>query len=917
MWFGETNHVAESYTRPNPDELLAQIKAEEDKAQEEQKKRGRLKIFLGYAAGVGKTYTMLEAARQRKRELDVVVGYVETHGRSETDALLEGLEIIPRKEVEYRGVILQEMDLDRVLARQPQLALVDELAHTNAPDSRHPKRYQDVEELLEAGIDVYTTLNVQHIESLRDKVAQITSVWVRETVPDSVIDEATEIELVDLPPDELLKRLKEGKVYVTQQIARATSEFFRRENLTALRELTMRTATERAYLETHAIRSPAPTGERLLVCISPSSSDSLVRTARRLASQLGAEWFAIYVETADDVRLLPSQLNRLTSTLRLAERLGAKVVTLRLPAPPKDLSIGEEAERLGAKVMTPEGTDLATAIAEYARAHNITKIAVGKPKPAGWQKLLRKSVVSQIIRQSDADVYVVTGKGEPVKKPKVLNIQVIGNWRGYLQGLALVVLATLLGELINKHVAPVNVVMIYLLCVVITAILGGLGPSVLVAVLSVLAFDFFFVQPPYTFHAASVWDIFTFVALLVVGVTISYLTTRFRQQAQAARRRELETATLYALSRNLATTVEAETIIHAIISGAKEMFGHDVVIFLPDAQNKATLKPYRDNPNLPIDDKDIAAAVWSFQHQKVVGQGTDTLPNAKARYLPLSTVRGTAGVMAFRMADTTNRLTTEEARLLESYADLAALAVERIELAEEARKVQILEATERLQTALLNSISHDLRTPLVSIIGVLSSLQEEGMALDDVAKKNLIQVASEEAERLNHLITNLVDMSRIEAGALRISKQTSDVQELIGVALEQLGGRSITRPIKMDLPAELPFVSVDIGLVVQVFVNILDNAFKYSPPDSPIEIKGRQVAQQIEIAVADRGIGIPPEDLLRVFDKFYRVQRADNVIGTGLGLSICKGIVEAHGGHIVAENRPGGGTIIKLTLPMA
>jgi two-component system, OmpR family, sensor histidine kinase KdpD len=374
--------------------------------------------------------------------------------------------------------------------------------------------------------------------------------------------------------------------------------------------------------------------------------------------------------------------------------------------------------------------------------------------------------------------------------------------------------------------------------------------------------------------------------------------------------------TLYAVSRNLAVTIEADAIIHTIISGAEETFGHEVAIFLPDAQNKATLKPFIENKNLHIDDNDIAAAVWSFQHQKIVGQGTDTLPNAKARYLPLSTARGAAGVMALWISDTKSQLTSEQVKLLEAYADLAALAVERIQLAEEARKVQILEATERLQTALLNSISHDLRTPLVSIIGVLSSLQEEGMVLDDAAKKNLIQVASEEAERLNHLITNLLDMSRIEAGAIRIFKQPSDMQEIIGAALEQLGGRSITSSIKTDIPVELPLVSVDFGLLAHVMVNVLDNALKYSPQESPIEIRARQVGQQIEIEVADRGIGIPPEDLVRVFDKFYRVQRADNVAGTGLGLSICKGIVEAHGGHISAENRPGGGTVIKLTLPI-
>jgi two-component system sensor histidine kinase KdpD len=459
--------------------------------------------------------------------------------------------------------------------------------------------------------------------------------------------------------------------------------------------------------------------------------------------------------------------------------------------------------------------------------------------------------------------------------------------------------------------------MIYLLSVVISALYLGLGPSILVSVIGVITFDLFVIPPYLSLDVEHAEYAFTLIVLLLIGIVVSYLTSRVRRQSRVARQRESETATLYALSRNLAATIGLQATIRAIISSVKETFGRDVVVFLPDAQNKETLKPHAESPNLIIDKNEVAAAVWSFQHQKTVGQGTDTLPNAKARYLPLNTARGAVGVMALRVSDTTSQLTIEQTRLLEAFADLAAVAVERTQLAEEARNAQILEATEKLQTALLNSISHDLRTPLVSIIGVLSSLREEGMGLDDAARTNLIQVATEEAERLNHLITNLLDVSRIEAGAIRISRQPSDVQDIVGVALEQSGSRSGNRPVKIDIPPALPFVSVDFGLIVQALVNILYNALKYSPPDSPIDISGRQVAQHVEIVVADRGIGIPPEDLQRVFDKFYRVHRPDNVTGTGLGLSISKGIVEAHGGHIVAENRPGGGTIIRLTLPVA
>jgi two-component system sensor histidine kinase KdpD len=888
--------MAKSDSRSGPDEVLARIKAEG-----KQRKRGRLKIFLGYAAGVGKTYTMLDTARQLMKEVDLVVALVETHGRAETEALLEGLEIIPRRQVQYRGVSLTEMDLDAVLARRPQLALVDELAHTNASDSRHPKRYQDVEELLEAGIDVYTTLNVQHIESLQSTVAQMSGVWVHETVPDTVIDNAAEIELVDLPPEDLLKRLKEGKVYVPQQISRAATNFFREGNLFALRELSMRTAAERvdeqmrAHMETRAIPGPWPTVERLAVCVRPGpQGNHLVHSAYRLASRLGAEWFAIYVETPDSARLSPDRQDRLMNILRLAERLGAKTATI-------------------------QGRSVAAAVTKYASKNNITKVLVGKPADRRRWNLPGRSVASQIIRQSEhIDVYIVGDtRGAPLKEDKTVPKQPPHRWWRYLLGLVLVVLSSLLGLLMREDFSPATIIMIYLLSVVLSALYLGLGPSILVSILGVMAFDFFLIPPYLTFAVTDTQYVFTFIVLLVIGILVSYLTSRVRRQSRVARQRESETATLYALSRNLTTTMELEATVHTIISSAKETFRRDAVIFLPDAQNKETLKPHVESPNLIIDKNEIAAAVWSFQHQKTVGHGTDTLPNAKARYLPLNTARGVVGVMALWVSDTASQLTMEQTRLLEAFADLAAVAVERTQLAEEARNAQILAATEKLQTALLNSISHDLRTPLVSIIGVLSSLQEEGMSLDDAARTNLIQVATEEAERLNHLITNLLDVSRIEAGAMRISRQPSDVQDIVGVALERMGSPSGKRPIKVNIPAELPFVSVDFGLVVQALVNVLDNALKYSPPDSPIDISGRQVDLRVEIQVADRGVGIPPEDLQRVFDKFYRVHRPDNVIGTGLGLSISKGIVEAHGGRIVAENRPGGGTIIRLTLPVA
>jgi len=888
----------EKTSRPNPDELLVRVQAEEAKSN-----RGKLKIFLGYAAGVGKTYAMLEDARNRSRDTDTVVGIVETHKRQETAVMLQGLEIIPVKNVEYRGVIIHEMDIDAVLARRPQLALVDELAHTNAPGSRHPKRYQDVIELLESGIDVYTTLNIQHVESLRDTVEQITGISMHETIPDTVLDAADEIRLVDLPPDELLKRLKEGKVYVPEQVANAMEDFFRKGNLTALRELTMRAAAERvdeqvrSYMNSHSIRGPWATGERLIVCISSSSSGSrLVRTARRLATQLTAEWFAVYVETPDNLRLSPGELERLTTTLRLAEEMGAKAVTI-------------------------QGNSISEAVIDYAIKNNITKIVVGKPQRRRWLKLRDEVVLDRIIRQSeDIDVYVVSGSGEPAGRiSKEKNLDRIVNWRGYLQGLILAAIATVIGKLIQPLFTPTTIMAVYVLAVVLTAYLGGLGPSIMVSFVGVLAFDFFFVRPYFSFNVSDTQYVLTFLALLLVGIVISYLTARVRRQTEIAKVRERETYALFSLGRDLAVSNDLESYLQVIINRARETFGHHIVAFLPDPEKKNTLIPHIGTQviSVDIDENERAAAFWSFEHQKVVGRGTDTLPNSKARFIPLVTARGKVGVLAILMADDKDRLTIGQERLLEAYANLAAVAIESILLNEESHNAQILRDTEKLQTALLNSVSHDLRTPLVSIIGVLSSLQEGGILLDDTAKAKLVKVAWEEAERLNHLITNLLDVSRVEAGAIRILKQASDVQDLVGTALEQLGNRAVSRPIEVDIPVNLPFVSVDFGLIVQTLVNIIDNALKYSPADSAIEIKAGNIGNEVQIEIGDRGFGIPPADLLQVFDKFYRIDHPGSVAGTGLGLSICKGIVEAHGGHIVAENRVGGGTIIKLVLPAA
>ncbi len=886
------NNPMSENVRPNPDELLARVQRHEA-----QQARGTLKIFLGYAAGVGKTYAMLGAARQRQAQgVDVVVAYVETHRRAETDALLSGLEILPRKTIEYRGVTLSDMDLDAVLARKPQLALVDELAHTNAEGMRHPKRVQDVLELLDAGIDVYTTLNVQHLESLNDVVAQITGVNVRETLPDSILDAADDIELIDLPPEELLQRLREGKVYVPEQAQRALDKFFRQGNLTALREMALRRAAMRVddqmrdYMQARAIPGPWAASERLLVCLAASPfGEKLARSARQLADELNAEWVAVHVETPDGLGQTEAARGDLARAQELAETLGGKVQTL-------------------------QGKSVAPTVLEYARKHNVTKIIAGRPLKARWREILFGSVVDTLIRESGyIDVYVI---GDPTAPPRAA--WTAPSWlphtpyMRYLYAALLTASITLLSFFLMGFFVRENLVMAYLLAVVVSAASWGRGPAVLTSLLSVLAFDFFFVPPLWTFSVSDTQYIFTFIALFIVGVVIGQLTARVREQIEAARERELEAETLYNLSREFAAISDLDKILETLVKQVGETFERQVAVLLPDENKRLGVRAA--SAGLAPDENELAVAAWSFEHAQPAGRGTDTLPAAKIRYLPLKTARGTLGVLGIVALQANVHLSAQQRRMLESFASLAALAIERAQLATAAQNAQVLAATENLQTALLNSISHDLRTPLVSITGALTSLQEDGPALDDAARQALVDNARQEAERLNRIVGNLLDMTRLSSGTLLVKREPAEIQDVIGAALEQLHGRLDDRDVRVNVPANL-LIALDFGLIVQVLVNLIDNARKYSPRAAPIEINARANRQNVEIEIADRGAGIPPQDLEYVFDRFYRVQHPNRVGGTGMGLSICKGIVQAHGGAIRAENRAGGGTVMRFTLP--
>jgi two-component system sensor histidine kinase KdpD len=882
-----------SEQRPDPDALLAQVKEEEAR-----QRRGKLKVFFGAAAGVGKTYAMLEAVREVKADgRDVVVGYVETHGRAETDVLLEGLETVPSLRVPYDGTLLREMDLDAVLARRPSIAVVDELAHTNAPGSRHAKRWQDVLELLDAGIDVFTTVNVQHLESLNDVVAKVTGVVVRETVPDSVLEQADEVELIDLPPDDLLERFREGKVYVPEQAEEAMRSFFRKGNLIALREMALRRTAERVdaqmrtYMREHAIGRTWPVAERLLVCVGPTPyAARLVRAAKRMADRLGAEWIAAYVETPDHLRLPPEARDHVVHTLQLAEQLGASTVTLT-------------------------GTRMSDEILALARARNVTKIVVGKPTRTRWKRLVLGSIVEAIVEGSgEIDVYVISGDPTETATPPLRRRRLTSGWRAYGTAIALVAIATAVSFLMFPYFALSNLIMVYLLGVLLVATRVGRGPSLVASVLSVAAFDFFFVPPRFTFAVSDTQYLVTFTVMLAVALVISDLATRIRAQADSARERERRTAALYAMSRDLARSHSVPAIVAVSVQHIAEVFGAEVAALLPGPDGM--LIPHAGaSTSFEPDRTDLAVARWAFEHREPAGLGTSTLPGARALYLPLVAARGSLGVFGVRAADSHAFDAPEKLHQLETFVNHTALALERTQLAEEARQVQVRMETERLRNSLLSSVSHDLRTPLASITGAASTLLDSGAHMDAATRVELLDSVREEANHLNRLVQNLLEMTRLESGSLELHHDWHPLEEVIGAALRRLGKRLADRRIDVKVAPDLPLVLIDDVLVEQVFINLLDNALKYTPAKSPVRIAATATENRITVEVSDRGPGLPPGEEERVFEKFYR-GGATGERGAGLGLAICKGVVEAHGGHIWAHNLPEGGVAFFFTLPL-
>ena len=889
------NSLMNDEHRPDPDALLAAIQKDESR-----QGQGKLKIFLGMVAGVGKTYAMLDAAHRFQADGgDVVVGYAETHGRAETDALLGDLEIMPRRSAEYRGTVLSELDTDAILARHPALVLVDELAHTNAPGSRHLKRYQDVIELLDAGINVWTTVNVQHFESRTDAVHQITGIRIHETVPDSLLDLADEIELIDLSPTDLRKRLAEGKVYTAERVETAAHNFFRTGNLTALREMALRLTAEHVdhklqdYMELKQIVGPWKSGERLMVAVGPSPfSERLIRWTRRIAYNMEASWLAVYVDAPHT--LSPEAKVRLSQNIALARNLGAEIVTV-------------------------SGESIPIALLRVARQRNVTQIVVGKPQHTRLQVLLRGgSLVDHLIRDSgDIDIYVVTGD-ESQSGRSSLQIPAIDRHSQRNQYLwALLIIAIVTGvDLILFNAVPwlgsQAVGLTELFAVLVIAAYLGRGPALLAAAVSAVSWNFLFIDPRLTFTIERLEDVFLFILYFAIAIFTGNLTARIRGQERQARYTTERTAALYALARDTATALNMDAILQTAITQISRVFDAEVAILLPN-NGRLERQPHTAS-SLSLGDKDFSVAVWVYEHNKPAGRFTETLAQATVQFHPLHTPTRTVGVMGVRTHQD-ERLSLDQEVLLETFMSQIALVIERELLDEAAEQSAMLRESERLYTALLNSISHELRTPIATIKGASSSLLDPATSINTNGRKELAKDIQSAADRLNRLVENLLDMSRLESGRLQLKREWCDIGDLIGVAVQRVDYCTGSHPIEIRVEPNLPLIQLDFVLIEQVVVNLLDNACNYTPAGTPILIEARHNHHWIKLDISDSGNGIPQELLDRIFDKFYRVPGTASG-GTGLGLSISRGLVEAHGGTLTAENKPDGGASFALNLPL-
>lgn len=878
-------------TRPNPDSLLAVAN---------EKPRGRLKVFFGACAGVGKTYAMLqEAQRLRAQGLDVLVGVVETHGRSETAALLEGLTALPLKRIHHRNRQIREFDLDAALARRPALILMDELAHSNANGSRHPKRWQDVEELLDAGIDVLTTVNVQHLESLNDVVGGVTGIRVRETVPDHMFDEASEVVLVDLPPDDLRQRLNEGKVYIPGQAERAIEHFFRKGNLIALRELALRRTADRvddqmrAFRDTQGRERVWHTRDAILLCIGHhAGNEKLVRTAARLAARLGCIWHAVYVETPRLHGLPEAKRRAILRTLKLAQELGAETATLSDPS--------EE-----------------QAVLRYAREHNLGKIIIGRRTEQHWK--LRGSFADRLGKLGpDLDLVIIALDADPptnvAKEPDSRSFT--EKWRMQLRGcvaaIALCALITVLSLWLIPRFDQANLVMVYLLGVVIIALFYGRWPSVLAAVINVASFDLFFVQPHWSLAVTDVQYLLTFGVMLIVGIVVGNLTAGVRYQAKIARYREQRARHLYEMSRSLSRALTPEDIAKTSRHFLSSSFQAKTSLLLP--QEEGHLQPIMPDEGgiLSVDD---AIAHWSFDKGAPAGAGTDTLPGVPYQLLPLTAAQQTYGVLAIEPANLRQLMVPEQQRLLQTFTSLIANALERLHLARSAELAKLDAEREQLRNSLLAALSHDLRTPLTVLFGqaeiLTLDLAAEGSRHAPQANQIRQQVLS-----TNRLVNNLLDMARIQSGGFNLRKEWQSLEEIIGSALHMLETTLSQHQIRVELPDEMVLINCDASLLERVFINLLENAHKYAGHAALLGIRAEVKGEWLNVDVWDNGPGVTIGQENLIFDKFSRGNKESAIPGVGLGLAICRAIIDVHGGRIWVEKRQEGGASFRFVLPL-
>jgi two-component system sensor histidine kinase KdpD len=888
--------------RPDPDLLLAKVQRQEAAAA-----RGKLRIYFGSSAGVGKTYAMLSAARKLKSEgREVVVGLAETHGRAETASLLEGMELLPPKWVSYRGRQLSEFDLDAALERHPQLILVDELAHTNVQGQRHPKRWQDVEELQSAGIDVFTTLNVQHLESLNDVVGGITNVRVWETVPDTVFDAADEVVIVDIPADELLARLKAGKVYVPQQAERAANNFFRKGNLMALRELALRRTADRiegdvqAYRVDKSIESVWKTGSSLLTCVGPDpGAERIVRAAARLASQLNTDWHAIYVETPSLQRLPAGQRERILATLHLAEELGAITAVIA-------------------------NAQVAESVIAYARSHNLAKLVIGRNPVRRLWPWQRSSGQKLALLAPDIDlVEIGRAQGparrldaEPDARPEPSPGETGDRRKSkrlrYLWS-ALACTAVTVGSIpLAARFDRSNIVAIFILTVVLVAVRWGRGPAALAAVLSVGAFDFFFVPPKFSFAVSDVQYLLTFGIMLAVGLLTGQLTAGLRFQARVATHREERAASLYEIARALSGAVQIDQVVKICDESIERTFHASAALLLPDDKEHLIVTQQRSGDALS---PEIGTAQWAFDQGKPAGFGTDTLPGSEVLYIPLRAPIRPRGVLAVKARNRRLLRIPEQRQLLDTFAALIAIALERVHYVGVAQEALVRMESERLRNSLLAALSHDLRTPLTVLVGLAESLPLTKPALSK-AQLETADAIQDEARRMSTLVGNLLEMARIESGEVQLNLQWQPIEEVVGAALDSSRGMLERHKLAVAIPRNLPLVRFDALLLERVLVNLLENAAKYTPPGSTVTLSAAASGEQLEVTVSDNGPGLPKGREEEVFKKFVRGERESATPGVGLGLAICRAIIEAHGGTIVGANRPGGGARFTFTLPL-